>query len=116
MRTNTKLAITLSALMLVCLIPASNAGSAPVNGSAYDVTTDETWNTGSELNAVVTVQAGATLTISADYTLPAGASITVAEGGTLRVEEGSLTSGAFSQAVRMVPNGASSLMAFSLTP
>ena len=113
MRTNAKLAITLSALMLVCLIPASNAGSAPVNGSAYDVTTDETWNTGSELNAVVTVQAGATLTISADYTLPAGASITVAEGGTLRVEEGSLTSGAFSQAVRMVPNGASSLMAFS---
>ena len=113
MRTNAKLAVALSALMLLCLMPVSNAGSAPVNGSAYDVTTDETWNTGSELNAVVTVQAGATLTIATDYTLPAGASITVAEGGTLRVEEGSLTSGAFSQAVRMIPFEASSLMVHS---
>ena len=61
MRTKTKLAMMLSALMLVSLIPLTNAGSAPINGSAYDVTTDETWNTGSELNAMVTVQAGATL-------------------------------------------------------
>ena len=74
-----------------------------------NVTSDETWNIGSELNAIVNVQAGATLTIEGDYMLPSGASITVAEGATLRVEGGSLTGEAFSHAVRMIPNVASSL-------
>ena len=74
-----------------------------------NVTSDETWNIGSELNAIVNVQAGATLTIEGDYTLPSGASITVEEGGTLRVDGGSLTEEAFSHAVRMIPNTQSSL-------
>jgi hypothetical protein len=99
--------------MLICVIPLSNAGSAPTNGGVYSVSTDETWNIGSELNAIVTVEAGATLTISSDYTLPVGASITVAEGGTLRVEDGSLTGGGFAQSVRMTPNVPTSLMAHS---
>ena len=91
------------------MTPITNAGSAPTNGGVVNVSSDETWNIGSELNAVVTVLAGATLTIEGDYTLPDGASITVAEGGTLRVEGGSLTSGAFSHAVRMIPGAQSSL-------
>ena len=74
-----------------------------------NVTSDETWNIGSELNAIVNVQAGATLTIEGDYMLPSGASITVEEGGTLRIDGGSLTGEAFSHAVRMIPNVASSL-------
>ena len=110
MRTGRTLALLLATLMLICIIPFSNAGSAPTNGGIYDVSTDETWNMGSELDAIVTVEAGATLTIATDYTLPAGASITVEQGGTLRVEDGSLTSGAFSQAVRMTPNVPTSLL------
>ena len=78
MRTGRALALLLATSMLICMIPFSNAGSAPTNGGIYTVSTDETWNTGSELDAVVTVEAGATLTIATDYTLPAGASITVA--------------------------------------
>ena len=74
-----------------------------------NVTSDETWNIGSELNAIVNVQAGATLTIEGDYMLPSGASITVEEGGTLRIDGGSLTGEAFSHAVRMIPNAQSSL-------
>jgi len=105
------LALLLATSMLICLIPMSNAASAPINGGTYNVSTDETWNMGSELNAIVTVQAGATLTIATDYTLPVGASITVEEGGTLRVEEGSLTGGGFSQSVRMTPNEPTSLVA-----
>ena len=113
MRTGRALALLLATSMLTCMIPFSNAGSAPTNGGIYDVSTDETWNTGSELDAIVTVEAGATLTIATDYTLPAGASITVAQGGTLRVEDGSLTGGDFAQAVRMIPNVPTSLMAHS---
>ena len=113
MRTGRALALLLATSMLICMIPFSNAGSAPTNGGIYDVSTDETWNMGSELNAIVTVEAGATLTISADYTVPAGASITVEEGGTLRVEDGSLTGADFAQAVRMTPNVPTSLMAHS---
>ena len=74
-----------------------------------NVTSDETWNIGSELNAIVNVQAGATLTIEGDYILPSGASITVAQGGTLRIDGGSLTGEGFSHAVRMIPNVQSSL-------
>ena len=113
MRTGRALALLLATSMLICMIPFSNAGSAPTNGGIYDVSTDETWNMGSELDAIVTVEAGATLTIATDYTLPAGASITVAQGGTLRVEDGSLTGGDFAQAVRMIPNVPTSLMAHS---
>ena len=113
MRTGRALALLLATSMLICMIPLSNAGSAPTNGGIYDVSTDETWNMGSELNAIVTVEAGATLTISADYTVPAGASITVEEGGTLRVEDGSLTGADFAQAVRMTPNVPTSLLAQS---
>ncbi|MDG1525578.1 MAG: hypothetical protein P8Q90_05875, partial [Candidatus Thalassarchaeaceae archaeon] len=64
MRTSQALTMLLATSMLICLIPLSNAGSAPTNGGVYDVSTDETWNIGSELNAIVTVEAGATLTIS----------------------------------------------------
>ena len=110
MRTSRALPLLLAISMLICMIPLSNAGSAPTNGGIYNVSTDETWNIGSELDAVVTVEAGATLTIATDYTLPAGASITVEEGATLRVEDGSLTGGAFSQAVRMTPNVPTSLL------
>ena len=74
-----------------------------------NVTSDETWNIGSELNAIVNVQAGATLTIEGDYILPSGASISVAQGGTLRIDGGSLTGEDFSHAVRMIPNVQSSL-------
>ena len=102
MRTQRALPLLLAISMLICTMPLSNAGSAPTNGGIYNVSTDETWNIGSELDAIVTVEAGATLTIATDYTLPAGASITVEQGGTLRVEDGSLTSGAFSQTVRML--------------
>ena len=109
MRTKSVLAVLLATSMLLCMTPITNAGSAPTNGGVVNVSSDETWNIGSELNAVVTVLAGATLTIEGDYTLPDGASITVAEGGTLRVEGGSLTSGAFSHAVRMIPGAQSSL-------
>jgi len=109
MRTKSALAILLATSMLLCMIPVTNAGSAPTHGGIYNVSTDETWNMGSELNAIVTVEAGATLTIEGDYTLTEGASITVAEGGTLEVDEGSLTGGAFSHAVRMIPNVQSSL-------
>ena len=109
MRTKSVLAGLLATSMLLCMTPITNAGSAPTNGGVVNVSSDETWNIGSELNAVVTVLAGATLTIEGDYTLPDGASITVAEGGTLRVEGGSLTSGAFSHAVRMIPGAQSSL-------
>ena len=109
MRTKSALAMLLATSMLLCLLPATNAGSAPTNGGAVSVSSDETWNIGSELNAVVTVQAGATLTIEGDYILPEGASITVAAGGTLRIDGGSLTGGAFSHAVRMIPNTQSSL-------
>ncbi len=91
------------------MIPTVNAGSAPTNGGVVNVSSDETWNIGSELNAIVTIEAGATLTIEGDYTLPDGASITVAEGGTLRIEGGSLTGGVFSHAVRMIPSAQSSL-------
>ena len=110
MRTRRALPLLLAISMLICTIPLSNAGSAPTNGGIYNVSTDETWNIGSELDAIVTVEAGATLTIATDYTLPAGASITVEQGGTLRVEDGSLTSGAFSQTVRMTPNEPTSLL------
>ncbi|MEE2747527.1 MAG: hypothetical protein VX473_03560 [Candidatus Thermoplasmatota archaeon] len=110
MRTGRTLAMLLAFSMLICMIPVSNAGSAPTNGGIYNVSTDETWNIGSEIDATVTVEAGATLTIATDYTLPAGASITVEEGGSLRVEDGSLTGGAFSQAVRMSPNVPTSLL------
>ena len=113
MRTARTLALLLAMSMLICIIPMSNAGSAPTHGGAHNVSVDETWNMGSEIDAVVTVEAGATLTISNDYTLPAGASITVEEGATLRVEDGSLTGGAFSQSVRMTPNAPTSLMAHS---
>ena len=113
MRTGRALALLLATSMLICMIPFSNAGSAPTNGGIYDVSTDETWNMGSELNAIVTVEAGATLTIATDYTVPAGASITVEQGGTLRVEDGSLTGADFAQAVRMTPNVPTSLMAHS---
>ena len=113
MRTGRALALLIATSMLICIIPFSNAGSAPTNGGTYDVSTDETWNMGSELNAIVTVEAGATLTIATDYTLPAGASITVEQGGTLRVEEGSLTGADFAQAVRMTPNVPTSLLAHS---
>ena len=113
MRTGRALALLLATSMLICIIPFSNAGSAPTNGGTYDVSTDETWNMGSELNAIVTVEAGATLTIATDYTLPAGASITVEQGGTLRVEEVSLTGADFAQAVRMTPNVPTSLLAHS---
>ena len=113
MRTGRTLALLLATSMLICMIPFSNAGSAPTNGGIYDVSTDETWNMGSELDAIVTVEAGATLTIATDYTLPAGASITVAHGGTLRIEDGSLTGEDFAQAVRMTPNVPTSLMAHS---
>lgn len=109
MRTVPALAILLATSMLICMIPITNAGSAPTNGGIVNVSADETWNIGSELNAIVTVESGATLTIEGDYTLPEGASITIAEGGTLRVEGGSLTGGAFSEAVRMIPNAQSSL-------
>ena len=109
MRTTSALAMLLATSMLLCMIPVTNAGSAPTNGGIVNVSTDETWNIGSELDAIVTVQAGATLTIEGDYTLPEGASITVAEGGTLRVDGGSLTGGAFSHAVRMHANVQSSL-------
>ena len=102
MRTTSALAMLLATSMLLCMIPVTNAGSAPTNGGIVNVSTDETWNIGSELDAIVTVQAGATLTIEGDYTLPEGASITVAEGGTLRVDGGSLIGGAFSHAVRML--------------
>ena len=113
MRTGRALALLLATSMLICMIPMSNAGSAPTNGGIYNVSTDETWNMGSELDAIVTVEAGATLTIATDYTLPAGASITVEQGGTLRVEEGSLTGADFAQAVRMIPNEPTSLLAHS---
>ena len=113
MRTARTLALLLAMSMLICIIPMSNAGSAPTHGGAHNVSVDETWNMGSEIDAVVTVEAGATLTISNDYTLPAGASITVEQGATLRVEDGSLTGGAFSQSVRMTPNAPTSLMAHS---
>ena len=113
MRTGRALALLLATSMLICMIPFSNAGSAPTNGGIYDVSTDETWNMGSELDAIVTVEAGATLTIATDYTLPAGASITVEQGGTLRIEDGSLTGGDFAQAVRMTPNVPTSLLAHS---
>ena len=113
MRTARTLALLLAMSMLICIIPMSNAGSAPTHGGAHNVSVDETWNMGSEIDAVVTVEAGATLTISNDYTLPAGASITVEEGATLRVEDGSLAGGAFSQSVRMTPNAPTSLMAHS---
>ncbi len=109
MRTTSALAMLLATSMLLCMIPVTNAGSAPTNGGIVNVSTDETWNIGSELDAIVTVQAGATLTIEGDYTLPEGASITVAEGGTLRVDGGSLTGGAYSHAVRMLANVQSSL-------
>ena len=109
MRTTSALAMLLATSMLLCMIPITNAGSAPTNGGIVNVSTDETWNIGSELNAIVTVQAGATLTIEGNYMLPEGASITVAEGGTLRVDGGSLTGGAFSHAVRMLANAQSSL-------
>ncbi|MEE2759264.1 MAG: hypothetical protein VYA86_04720 [Candidatus Thermoplasmatota archaeon] len=109
MRTTSTLATLLVASLLICMIPITNAGSAPTNGGVVNVTSDETWNIGSELNAIVTVEAGATLTIEGDYTLPVGASITVAEGGTLRLDGGSLTGGGFSHAVRMIPNVQSSL-------
>ena len=109
MRTTSALAMLLATSMLLCMIPVTNAGSAPTNGGIVNVSTDETWNIGSELDAIVTVQAGATLTIEGDYTLPEGASITVAEGGTLRVDGGSLIGGAFSHAVRMLANAQSSL-------
>ena len=102
----------LATSLLIGMIPATQAASAPTHGGVYSVTVDETWNTGSEINAIVIVEAGVTLTIEGDYTLPAGASITVAEGGTLRIEDGSLTGDAFSQAVRMIP-GDSSLMVHS---
>ena len=78
MRTTSALAMLLATSMLLCMIPVTNAGSAPTNGGVVSVSTDETWNIGSELDAIVTVQAGATLTIEGDYTLPEGASITVA--------------------------------------
>jgi len=110
MRTERALVVLLATSMLICMIPVSNAGSAPTNGGIENVTSDVTWFSGSELDATVTVEAGATLTIATDYTLPAGASITVQQGGTLRVEEGSLTGGAFSQAVRMTPNVPTSLL------
>ena len=113
MRTERILTLLLATSMLICLIPVATAASAPTNGGVYNVSTDETWNIGSELDAIVTVEAGATLTIATDYTLPAGASITVAEGGTLRVEDGSLTGGDFSQVVRMTPNAPTSLVAHS---
>jgi len=113
MRTGRALALLIATSMLICMIPFSNAGSAPTNGGVYDVSTDETWNMGSELDAIVTVEAGATLTIATDYTLPAGASITVEQGGTLRVEDGSLTGADFAQAVRMTPNVPTSLLAQS---
>ena len=113
MRTGRALAMLLATSMLICIIPMTNASSAPTHGGAHNVSADETWNMGSEIDAVVTVEAGATLTIANDYTLPAGASITVEQGATLRVEDGSLTSGAFSQAVRMTPNAPTSLMANS---
>lgn len=109
MRTTSALAMLLATSILLCMIPITNAGSAPTNGGIVNVSTDETWNIGSELNAIVTVQAGATLTIEGNYMLPEGASITVAEGGTLRVDGGSLTGGAFSHAVRMLANAQSSL-------
>ena len=99
--------------MLICIIPISNASSAPTHGGIHSISVDETWNMGSEIDAIVTVEAGATLTIATDYTLPAGASITVAEGAALRVEDGSLTGGDFSQAVRMTPNAPTSLVAHS---
>ena len=110
MRTARTLALLLATSMLICMIPMTNAGSAPTHGGAHNVSADETWNMGSEIDATVTVEAGATLTIANDYTLPAGASITVEQGATLRVEGGSLTGDAFSQAVRMTPNVPSSLL------
>ena len=113
MRTGRTLALLLATSMLICMIPMSNASSAPTNGGIYTVSTDETWNMGSELDAIVTVEAGATLTIATDYTLPTGASITVEQGGTLRVEDGSLTGADFAQEVRMTPNVPTSLMAHS---
>ena len=113
MRTERILTLLLATSMLICLIPVATAASAPTNGGVYNVSTDETWNIGSELDAIVTVEAGATLTIATDYTLPVGASITVAEGGTLRVEDGSLTGGDFPQVVRMTPNEPTSLVAHS---
>ena len=112
MRTKSALPIAIAISMLICTIPLSSAGSAPTNGGTYTVTNDETWNIGTQLDAIVTVSAGATLTISTDYTLPDGASISVSEGGTLRIEDGSLTSEAFSHAVRMTPRD-SSLMVHS---
>ncbi|MDE0708493.1 MAG: hypothetical protein OSB33_06040 [Candidatus Poseidoniales archaeon] len=113
MRTGRRLALLLAISMLICIIPISNASSAPTHGGIHSVSSDETWNMGSELDAIVTVEAGATLTIATDYTLPVGASITVEQGGTLRVEDGSLTGGDFSQAVRMTPNAPTSLVAQS---
>ena len=58
-------------------------------------------NIGSELNAIVNVQAGATLTIEGDYMLPSGASITWKKGN-VALDGGSLTGEAFSHAVRMM--------------
>ena len=112
MRTKVVLPIAIVISMLICTMPLSAASSAPTNGGTYTVTSDETWNIGTQLDAMVTVSAGATLTISTDYTVSEGASISVSEGGTLRIEDGSLTGEAFSKSVRMTPT-ASSLMAYS---
>ena len=116
MRTARTLALLLATSMLICMIPMTNAGSAPTHGGAHNVSADETWNMGSEIDATVTVEAGATLTIANDYTLPAGSSITVEQGATLRVESGSLTGDAFSQSVRMTPNAPTSLLIDSDIP